>query len=86
MSEIICRKHIDFHQTPNPGRKTKAWTIKTKEGQALGTVRWYSHWRRYCFMPLPHTVFEEQCLTDIIDFMKDQTNRHRHAAWAARQK
>jgi hypothetical protein len=53
--------------------KTGVWDICSKSsGCVLGQIRWYGPWRQYCL----HTnigdqvIFNEGCLTDIIDFMK----------------
>ena len=73
-------KWIKFKITPRlPGRKTDIWFIETKDGNTtLGLVKWYSHWRKYCFIPAEDTIFEQDCLRDIASFIEDQTKLHRN--------
>jgi hypothetical protein len=52
--------------------KTKTYALHSKDGNFhLGTVAWFSRWRQYAFMPYGETVFEKQCLQDIVDFLKE---------------
>lgn len=53
------------------GKKTSVFLIKNeKSDDKLGIIKWNNHWRRYCFYPLGDTCFDNQCLLDIIDFIK----------------
>ena len=62
--------------TPNPA--TKRWAVMPKDGSAqIGRVQWYGPWRKYCFMPVANTVFEQICLREIAAFCEDQTKLHR---------
>jgi hypothetical protein len=75
--------------------KTKIWGVVAVQGGAkFGEVRWYSHWRRYCFFPeniggrafgLAQFVFDAECLREIADFAEAQTREHKAARLAARQ-
>ncbi len=49
-------------------RKTNIWDCFSKRGQHLGVVKWWAHWRRYCFLPDSSMVFDCNCLWDIADF------------------
>ena len=56
--------------------KTSVYTVfNSKDGSYLGTIEWYGPWREYCFMPTIDCVFCSQCLTDIIDFIKNHARR-----------
>jgi len=68
---------IEFVPTaPNP--KTKRWAVRSKDqGAQIGTVGWHGPWRKYCFMPLGNTVFEQVCLREVADFCEAETKRHR---------
>jgi hypothetical protein len=61
-------KWIDFEEGMSAG-KTKIFKIVTKEGAQIGLIKWYSPWRKYSFFPHPNTVYETQCLSDIIAFI-----------------
>jgi hypothetical protein len=71
-------KWIKFVETYVPHRKTKTWQVMTKDNvSTLGTVKWYGAWRKYCFFPAGETVFEEQCLSDIRNFIVQKTIDHK---------
>ena len=64
--------------TPNPA--TKRWAVMPKDGSSqIGAVSWHGPWRKYCFFPVPSTVFEQVCLRDIADFCERETRLHRSA-------
>jgi hypothetical protein len=59
--------------------KTKRWTVHSKMDTSwLGTVKWYSPWRKYCFFQNDQDcVFDPGCLREIADFMAKETVAHR---------
>lgn len=70
-------KWITFSETtPNP--KTKVWLVIANDGAIiLGKISWFGRWRRYCFFPAAETVFEQDCLRDIAEFIEAQTKLQR---------
>ena len=64
--------------TPNPA--TKRWAVMPQDGsQQIGMVKWYGPWRKYCFFPMPETVYEQVCLRDIARFCETETLKHQKA-------
>ena len=63
---------------------THRYEVQTDGGSVLGTVVWYSAWRRYTFSPSPTltTYFDFSCLTDIAEFVKMVTDE-RKTHWGA---
>lgn len=62
-------KWIKFEKTEDTG-KTSVHAVITKDGsKLLGWIKWWPNWRTYSFMPREYTVFETQCLSDIISFI-----------------
>lgn len=59
------------------GQKTMRWEVSTKVGGLLGVVKWYAHWRKYCFFPATECVFEETCLREIAQFIEDRSRNQR---------
>ena len=60
--------------------KTFIWSVMDRdECYALGTIKWYGHWRGYAFFPEPHeeTLYEQTCLREIADFIERETKRTR---------
>ncbi|MDD5354952.1 MAG: hypothetical protein PHY56_00185 [Candidatus Omnitrophica bacterium] len=52
-------------------KKTKTFEIWTADRNSilLGHVKWFVRWRKYAFFPDGYTVFEQDCLNDIKDFL-----------------
>lgn len=60
--------------------KTLKYTVVSKTGlDPLGSIRWYSNWRRYCFFPYDGTVFDAACLTEITEFIQGLMNARKSA-------
>lgn len=58
--------------------KTRRWAVQPKDGgRPIGLVIWHSPWRLYCFAPNPNTMFEQDCLRDIAEFIQARTREHK---------
>jgi hypothetical protein len=69
--------HIKFIEA-QPKPKTKVWWVVSKYGDSpLGTIAWFSRWRKYSFFPKADTVYEWVCLREIADFCMKQTKEHK---------
>ena len=55
-----------------PGKLTKVWLVRSGE-VFLGEVKWWAHWRRYCFFPAQASLFDASCLEEIAGFCTRQT-------------
>lgn len=52
--------------------KTKVYELLSKlHGFRLGIIKWYPNWRQYSFFPSQLTVFNNQCLNEIVSFISD---------------
>jgi len=61
------------------GKKTLHWYVKTSDDRHfLGSVSWFSPWRRYAFIP-DQAVFEQDCLRELADFCEARTREHKAA-------
>lgn len=55
--------------------KTFVFGVYTKPaGEFLGVIRWYGAWRKYAFFPETQTLYEQDCLRDIAQFLEDAKN------------
>jgi len=71
--------------TQRDGQKTLRFLVTTADNRSvLGTVAWYSQWRRYAFYPTHGTVFEQDCLREIADFCETKTREHKQTARQAK--
>ncbi len=66
-------KWIEFMHIPQAGKmKTKVFAVINKATRDnIGQIRWYAPFRKYSFMPYPNTVYEQDCLRDIMDFIRE---------------
>lgn len=64
-------KYLDFkiHPFRKNGTKSVYWVISKMRGGILGELRWYYKWRQYCFYPNSGTLFNKNCMKDIVDFI-----------------
>lgn len=70
-------KHLLFKEGPSKP-KTKTWWVVNKHSDThLGNIGWFAIWRKYAFFPNQETVFEQDCLIDIADFIENKTKEHK---------
>ncbi len=50
--------------------KTNVYAVVSKmHGNRLGIIKWYVNWRCYAFFPNYDTIWNKDCLSDIILFI-----------------
>lgn len=80
MAELqnIKGKFLRFVETEVPKTfKTKVWDVTTLDRNGLlGQIRWFAQWRKYTFYPTATTLFDFDCLTEIAEFVKKETDTH----------
>lgn len=54
-----------------PKQVTCRWEVLNRDGIVLGQVRFHTGWRKYIFAPEESTIFDHNCLVDIIKFLAD---------------
>jgi hypothetical protein len=58
---------------------TKIWSVVDRSnGSPLGQISWFGRWRRYSFMPNASTVWEQDCLRCIAEFIEKKTREHKN--------
>lgn len=67
---------IEFWLVGDTG-KTKKWEVVSIKGIHLGTIKWFSKWRQYCFFPQLGIVLNRTCMNDLIDFTNKQMELRR---------
>jgi len=66
-------KHLDIRQVEikDPKRKTKIYLVHSRyDGFILGRIAWYGGWRQYVFQPDTDTIWSDDCLQELTDFLK----------------
>ncbi len=70
-------RYIEFDKIGDTG-KTEIWNILSKSSEfILGRISWYGPWRQYCFFPSPNSVFNNTCMAEIIEFIKELMAKRR---------
>lgn len=67
---------IRLHEILSGVYRTRVFEVWC-ELNLLGTIRWYSQWRRYTFQPFAQTVFDESCLTEINQHLRRLMEEYR---------
>lgn len=57
--------------------KTKKWIVVSRSGDGLGVIKWYGHWRQYCFYPNDGTIWSTGCLEQVSAFLHEHKNDRR---------
>lgn len=85
---MVDSKWIKFIEKPKPAdRKTAEYMILAIQGgDVLGVIKWYGPWRKYSFFPHPNTIFETDCLKDIVSFITELMFARKVAAQGQKQK
>lgn len=68
MSESKWLKFILVNDT---GKTVIIDVESKKSGELLGYINWFSHWRQYAFFPSSGMVFNQECMSDIIQKLKE---------------
>lgn len=66
--------YLQFIETArlNPEAKTKRFLVHTLKDPTveLGVINWYNAWRRYVFLPHQATLFDRDCLFEVLSFLE----------------
>lgn len=79
----MCRMlYLDFLYIGNTkSGKTKIYSVRSSVTPSckLGTVKWFSKWRKYCFFTEGFdSVFDDKCLDQLNDFIKQLNVEHKN--------
>jgi hypothetical protein len=64
-----------FVQMSDSGKTTVHEVRVINTGLSLGLIKWHAQWRKYSFFPAGHTIFEKDCLLDIVEFLNSLTTQ-----------
>ncbi len=67
----MTNKYIEFKKEENYLYKPRWFIINKHSGNSIGEISWYNSWRRYVFIPDGETVWDINCLQDIIKFISE---------------
>lgn len=79
---VMTTKYILFRLIADTG-KTQTYSVDSRsQGLPLGVIKWYGAWRQYTLMPEPETIWNNECLRNVIDFLDGLMRERRDAAAA----
>ena len=70
---MVESKYLNFIKQEYPFRKTPVYEVQNKSGERLGGIMFYPAWRKFVFNPAADTLFDANCLSDIIIKLNDLT-------------
>lgn len=63
--------YLEFRETPSPSGATKIIDVIAKQsGIQLGVIKWHAPWRKYCYFPNDATLYDANCMSDIVEKIK----------------
>lgn len=71
-------KYLIFKQIPYEGKTKRFEVISKLHGNILGRISWYGAWRQYIFSPSYPTVWNNNCLKDIINFLEQLRKNYKN--------
>ena len=70
-------KYLEFYLLERKPRTT-VWQVKSKHsGDILGVIKWFGKWRQYAFFPWLDTIWNPDCMTDIIQFIRELMDKRK---------
>jgi hypothetical protein len=66
---MVAKKYIRFDRKESKG-KTNVYEVVNISGEySLGIIKWKGAWRQYCFFPNAETVWNNACLSEVLNFL-----------------
>ena len=63
-------KYLDFKLLEQKPKTEVIGVYSKKSRNILGIIKWYGRWRQYAFFPEIDTLYNSECLNDIIICIK----------------
>lgn len=62
-------KYLQFKVIEEKPKTTVYEVVSKSQRLRLGIIKWFSSWRQYCFFPWSGSVWNNECLLDITNFL-----------------
>lgn len=72
-------KHISFVLTETKPKTDVYRVISNSGGEYLATIKWHGPWRQYVVQPESDTIWNRDCLRDVIEFIQGLMDARRAA-------
>ena len=84
------RSYLDFEYLgKTKSGKTKIYSVRSSLNSSykFGTIKWFSRWCKYCFFTDGYAnVFDDKCLDELNDFIKQLNTEHKKQNKSDRKK
>ena len=70
MIKMKSYKYITIYEIEQKPKTSVYCVDNRRSGNKLATIKWYSAWRQYCFEPEINTIWNDECLKDIVNFLE----------------
>ena len=58
---VVIEEQEENKKTPN--------LIIIKNKMKIGVIKWYTPWRKFCFFPENNTVWDSQCISQVLSLV-----------------
>lgn len=72
-------KYLKFVELEKTGLTRRVAVESKHTNIQLGIIKWWSHWRRYCFFPEPNTLWSAECMSQIQNQLSSMMKEHKNS-------
>lgn len=81
MSEIVYQgTYFIIVKCKQENKKTNIYYIYPDRDIDIlyGRIKWYNHWRKYCFYAEDNIIWDSKCLIELINFLDKLNENYRN--------
>lgn len=77
---IYTGKYFSIIEVFQENKKTNIYYIypDSDTDVLLGRIKWYNHWRKYCFYAEDNIIWDTKCLNELITFLDNLNQEHKN--------
>ena len=81
MNDVVYTgKYFSIIEVFQENKKTNIYYIypDSDTDVLLGRIKWYNHWRKYCFYAEDNIIWDTKCLNELITFLDNLNQEHKN--------
>ena len=72
LSKLIhSTRYLEFWLVKELPKTNVYFVVNRSKDTHLGEIRWFPTWRQYTFMPEPETIWNKDCLRQVVEFLEE---------------
>lgn len=77
---VYTGKYFSIIEVFQENKKTNIYYIypDSDTDVLLGRIKWYNHWRKYCFYAEDNIIWDTKCLNELIIFLDNLNQEHKN--------